>query len=76
MGKYYLDPENLHQYDGHDYFNLRGSVMISEGVKASFRIMNLTNVRYAERADYTKFSEERYFPSKPRSFYVGIEMGF
>jgi len=76
MGAYYLDPENLHQYEGHDYLNLRAKLNISPAYHLSLRIMNLTNSRYAERADYTRFTQERYFPGKPRSLYMGVDIRF
>jgi len=31
------------------------------------RIINVTNKAYAERADYTSFTGDRYFPGKPRN---------
>ena len=74
MGSYYLDPENQHKYEGHDYLNLRVSYQISENLQLYARLLNITNSRYAERADYTSFTDERYFPGKPRSFYIGIKV--
>jgi len=76
MGRYFLDPENLYQYGGHDYFNMRGFVDISDHIRFSFRLMNLTNRKYAERADYTVFSGPRYFPARPRSLYLGVSATF
>lgn len=72
-GRYYLDPENLHQYQGHDLLNLRSSWAPRPGWKVYWRILNLTDEDYAERADYTRFSAERYFPGTPRSLFVGVE---
>ena len=34
------------------------------------RITNLTNRDYADRADFSNFSGERYFPGEPRSLYL------
>ncbi|WP_321390714.1 TonB-dependent receptor [Emcibacter sp.] len=76
MGSYYLDPENLHKYEGHDYLNLRADVQVKETYALFVRVMNLTDVKYAERADYTTFTDERYFPGKPRSYYVGMKVKF
>jgi len=76
MGPYYLDPENAHDYQGHDYLNLRAEFQASEKYGFFLRVMNVTDRRYAERADYTSFTEERYFPGKPRSFYMGFKAGF
>lgn len=76
MGSYYLDPENAHNYAGHDYVNLRAEATVTDNYRVFFRIMNLTNVTYAERADFTSFTAERYFPGKPRSLYVGLKAVF
>ena len=76
MGSYYLDPENLHKYDGHDYLNLRAEIALSDSYGFFLRVMNLTNATYAERADYTIFTDERYFPGKPRSVYAGVTIKF
>ncbi|WP_417318551.1 TonB-dependent receptor [Emcibacter sp.] len=76
MGSYYLDPENLHKYDGHNYLNLRAHIAVKESLTWFLRVMNLTDVKYAERADYTTFTDERYFPGKPRSVYAGLKVKF
>lgn len=74
MGSYYLDPENLHSYQGHDLMHLRGSLNLSPSMRLFANISNLTDKRYAERADYTGFTQERYFPGMPRTARIGIEM--
>jgi len=74
MGSYYLDPENLHSYQGHDLMHLRGSLNLSPAMRLFANISNLTDKRYAERADYTGFTQERYFPGMPRTARIGIEM--
>ena len=71
MGKYYMDPENTTQYDGHDLFNLRISMNFGDAWTGFFRVMNLTDTDYAERADFG-FGNERYFVGEPISLYVGI----
>lgn len=76
MGSYYLDPENLHEYGGHDYLNLRAGYQLRDGLKLGLRIMNITNVKYAERADYTAFTDERYFPGKPTTVFASLEVRF
>lgn len=76
MGAYYLEPENNHEYEGHDTLNLRAQYQLGERYGLFLRVMNITNTRYAERADYTSFTDERYFPGKPRSVYVGINLSF
>lgn len=73
QSRYYTDPENEHRYAGHDYLNLRGQWNLTNDWQAGFRLLNITDVQYAERADYTGFSGDRYFPSAPRSLFVDIE---
>lgn len=71
LGKYYTDPQNTNRYDGHDLLNLRVSLKLAESWTGFFRVMNLTDEDYAERADFG-FGNERYFVGKPVSLYVGI----
>ncbi len=73
MGSYYLEPENQYKYEGHDYLNFRAEFQMTEKYSFSLRLMNVTNRLYAERADYTSFTDERYFPGKPRSLFVGVK---
>ena len=76
MGSYQLNPENLHQYEGHDIVHLRAGWNVSESMRVYANISNLTDEHYAERADYTRFSQERYFPGTPRSMQVGVELAW
>ena len=72
MGSYYTDPENRHQYDGHDLLNLFGEVNVTPALRLFGRVTNLLDTEYADRADYTSFSGDRYIPGAPRSIYAGI----
>ena len=74
MGSYYMDPENLHRYEGHDLLHLRAGWSISESLNVYANISNLSDRYYADRADYTRFSQERYFPGMPRAVRVGVEL--
>ncbi len=76
MGAYYLDPENLHKYEGHDYLNLRAAFQVTDRYGVFLRLINLTDAKYAERADWTRFTDERYFPGKPRALYMGVDVQF
>ncbi|MBE0376306.1 TonB-dependent receptor [Pseudoalteromonas prydzensis] len=67
VSDYFTDPENLHSYAGHDLINLRGAWQLTEQLKLTARINNLTDTAYAERADYTSFTGDRYFPGRPRN---------
>lgn len=72
MGEYYTDPENHHDYPGHDVLNLRSTLKIGNQTLLSVNILNLLDTRYAKRADYTSFTGERYFPGEPISLSAGI----
>ena len=41
VDKYFIDPNNQHEYPGHELFNLRGSWFISEQLKATLTFTNL-----------------------------------
>jgi iron complex outermembrane receptor protein len=71
MGEYFTNPENTAEYDGHSLINLRGQYQLNEEVSFSLNLMNLTNERYAERADWTTFTGDRYFPGEGlRAFFA------
>jgi len=76
QGGYYTDPENQHEYEGHDLLNLRSRWALNETLAVSARITNLTDREYAERADFSGFAGDRYFPGEPRSLYLGVEFGY
>jgi outer membrane receptor protein involved in Fe transport len=76
LGEYYLEPENQHEYPGHDVLNLRAQYQVNAQWQASLRVLNLGDTAYAERADFTGFTGERYFPGQPRSVFAGIEYRF
>jgi outer membrane receptor protein involved in Fe transport len=71
MDEYYLEPENRHQYDGHQLLNLRVRGRLGERWRGAVRITNLLDEDYAERADFG-FGEYRYFVGEPRGVYVEI----
>lgn len=73
MGGYYTDPENRHRYSGHDLFHLRSRWQISPALTLSARLVNVLDTKYAERADFTSFGGDRYFPGEPRSLYMGVD---
>ena len=60
LGKYFTDPENLHTYAGHDLLHLRGHWRAKQHLTIFYRLMNLSNRAYAERADFG-FGSHRYF---------------
>lgn len=81
MGSYYLNPEDSFRYDGHNVFNLRAEYQLDPHWKLFSRVMNISNVDYAERADVTTNPNPalvvpRYFVGMPRSVYVGFEWSY
>lgn len=75
LSKYYEDPENLHEYAGHDLLHLRIKTEFNSRWNLYLKIMNITDTQYAERADYG-FGNDRYFVGDPISLYVGVEGHF
>ena len=71
IDKYFIDPNNQHEYPGHELLNLRGSWFISTQLKATLTFTNLLDAGYAERADYG-FGNYRYFVGEPRSAMIGL----
>lgn len=76
QGDYYTDPENLHEYEGHDLINLRSRWALNDKLAVMARVTNLTDREYAERADFSGFAGDRYFPGEPRSLYLGVEVSY
>lgn len=73
---YYLDIDNDYRYSGHRLFNLRSRWQLSERLEVSARLLNITDQLYADRADYTRFSDERYFPGARRTLSLGADFRF
>ena len=73
IGRYYTDPANLHRYPGHDLLHLRGVWRESARASIFYRITNLADTAYAERADHA-FGSHRYFVGRPRSVFIGVEL--
>lgn len=76
VSDYFLEPENRREYPGHTVYNLRAAYQVSPKLSVSARVLNVSDIRYAERADFTTFSGERYFPGLPRTVYVGVRYDF
>ncbi len=71
MGRYYLEPDNKHKYDGHSLLNLRVSSQLSSRWQGSLRLTNLLDEDYAERADFG-FGNYRYFVGQPLGAYLEL----
>ena len=66
---YYLDAENRFSYPGHVIGNLRASLAPTDATELVFRLNNVTDRAYADRADYA-FGNYRYFPGRGRELFV------
>lgn len=71
MGEYFTDAANAHAYPGHDVFNLRADLALSERVRLFAAVRNVTDTDYADRADFA-FGNARYFPGEDRAFTIGV----
>lgn len=76
MGKYFTNPENLNQYEGHDILNLRTRWQATDDLTVSLNILNLTDRKYAERADWAAFGGDRYFPGEPLRAFLALNWRF
>lgn len=74
MGGYFTDPENRNRYGGHDLLHLRARWQLSTTLTLTARLVNALDTKYAERADFTSFGGDRYFPGEPRSLFMGVEL--
>jgi iron complex outermembrane receptor protein len=74
--KYYTSPANLSQYDGHSVLNLRTRWQATEDLTLALNVLNLTNRKYAERAGWTPFGGDRYFPGEPLRAFVSASWRF
>ncbi|WP_199524224.1 TonB-dependent receptor [Pseudoalteromonas sp. bablab_jr011] len=73
---YFTDPENLHRYEGHSLVNLTAAWQLTPTFAVTLRVNNLTDEHYAERADYTSFNGDRYFPGRPRNAMLSARYQF
>lgn len=75
VGAYFTNAANSQDYPGHLVTNLRGNYAVSDALEAFVILRNLTDERYADRADFA-FGNERYFPGEPLNVTVGIRKTF
>lgn len=76
LGKYFTDPANQYSYPGHFLTNFRGFYNLTSKIDINFSLINVFNKRYAERADYSSFSGQRYFPGLPIQWRFGFSYSF
>ncbi|MGJ8560218.1 MAG: TonB-dependent receptor [Litorimonas sp.] len=71
VGRYFTSEANTQTYPGHDIFVARGDYELSDTLRLFGRVDNLFDTKYADRADFA-FGNERYFPGRPRTLFVGL----
>jgi iron complex outermembrane recepter protein len=71
VGEYFVDAANTARYPGHALLNARARYSITDAWHATLRITNVTDRRYADRADFA-FGDYRYFPGRERSAFLEI----
>jgi iron complex outermembrane receptor protein len=74
LGKYFLDPQNSHQYAGHKVLNLHLQQTVNNW-KFSAHVNNITDELIADRADYA-FGSYRYFVGDGRNISVELKYTF
>ncbi len=75
MDKYFLDPSNEHEYEGHDLVNLRFTSQITSNIALHGQVKNLLDEEYADRADFA-FGDYRFFPGRDRTYQLGVSYQF
>jgi outer membrane receptor protein involved in Fe transport len=74
LGEYFLDPQNNHEYPGHNLVNIRADRTLGLW-NLSAQLTNLTDRRIADRADYA-FGSYRYFVGEGRGILLGVKRQF
>jgi outer membrane receptor protein involved in Fe transport len=72
VGKYWMDPANTREYDGHTLVNLRGELPVGNRFAIFARVANVFDERYAENAAFTAARGAEFAPGMPRTFYAGV----
>ncbi|WP_370169543.1 MULTISPECIES: TonB-dependent receptor [Hyphomonas] len=75
VGEYFVDPANTTVYPGHTVLGARGAWVFAEGTEVFLIVRNLTDERYADRADLA-FGNDRYFPGEPINATLGMRKKF
>ncbi|WP_163932616.1 TonB-dependent receptor [Paraferrimonas sp. SM1919] len=73
VDEYFTDIANEHKYEGHQLVNLRSQWQINQSLQLRAKVDNLLDTRYAERADFSHFSGDRYFPGRDRQWLVSVQ---
>ena len=73
VGEYFTNAANTAAYDGHLIGHLRGAWRFSDGLEAFALVRNITDERYADRADFAQ-GADRYFPGEPLNVTMGVRI--
>ena len=76
LDEYFTEPSNNYIYKGHNLTNLRSSYTLRDDINLNISILNIFDKEYAERADYSSFTGERFFPGIPLKWRLGINFKF
>jgi outer membrane receptor protein involved in Fe transport len=71
-GRYYMDADNTHAYDGFDTWTLHANYRLRRAAELFARVTNLLDKRYAELVTYSAFTREQFTPGNPRSVFAGL----
>jgi outer membrane receptor protein involved in Fe transport len=72
VGAYFADAANQYRYDGHRTVSLAIGWQATPRWRLTLDIDNLTDERYADRADFAQ-GGWRYFPGRDRSAFFGVD---
>lgn len=72
VSSHYLNAANTARYGGHTVVNWRNQWRFTPRFTISWRVVNVLDSAYAERADFA-FGNYRYFPAMPRQLYAGVQ---
>lgn len=75
IGEYYTNAGNTAEYPGHTVLSVGGEYALDDNHALRVNIRNLTDERYADRADFA-FGGERYFPGEPANITVSLKRTF
>jgi len=73
VGEYFTNAANTAAYDGHLIGHLRGAWRFSDALEAFAIVRNITDERYADRADFAQ-GADRYFPGEPANVTLGVRI--
>lgn len=73
VGDYFTNASNTATYPGHLIGHLRGAWRFSDDLEAFMIVRNITDKRYADRADFAQ-GQDRYFPGEPINATIGLRI--